>query len=629
VRLRVFLTVLAIVTAATAACGQITGDAMGVHNFAPTGISPVTGARPDTCAYCHAPHSGLNQGLWNQKLTKQIYTTYGSDTEKNIGAQPALGSVSNHCLSCHDGTVAMGTTVVYGQVTTHGSMNSQDVFGTSMQTTHPFSMVRPLKDSIDLYASLAANQRTNDPTGLVTLVDGDVECTSCHNPHIEAKDPIALNFLVTISSNGALCLACHNPNRRISGQVNPIADWATGAHALSTAKISQTALLGSYPTVTANACESCHAEHNTAAGSRLLRGFNEQDCIGCHNGSNVSPMPAYADVFAEYSTPKVGHPFPTSNNPHDPAEAVLLNNNRHATCVDCHNAHGSEIVGTFTRPPLLRISQRDISGISETDGTTILSPALNQYQNCLRCHGTSAGKQSLPIYGYFPNRAVSAGDPLNLIPQFSTTATSSHPVMHPSNSALPQPSLRTTMLQLDGVTAGRAMGTQIFCTDCHNSDDNREFGGTGSNGPHGSKWTHILERRYEFSQTATPGGLINNLFPTPDLSINGPYAMCDKCHNLSSQVLKNSSWKYHSTHINTGFSCSVCHTAHGMGAASAVITGERLINFDANVVAPNNGQPVSYNHANNSCVLVCHQAAHNANGTVTTVALRAGFSTHK
>jgi hypothetical protein len=35
------------------------------------------------------------------------------------------------------------------------------------------------------------------------------------------------------------------------------------------------------------------------------------------------------------------------------------------------------------------------------------------------------------------------------------------------------------------------------CLECHNSDDNREFGGTG---PHGSKWGHILERRYELSQ---------------------------------------------------------------------------------------------------------------------------------
>ena len=72
------------------------------------------------------------------------------------------------------------------------------------------------------------------------------------------------------------------------------------------------------------------------------------------------------------------------------------------------------------------------------------------------------------------------------------------------------------MLNLDGVTHGRAMGTQILCTDCHNSDDNREFGGTGPNGPHGSKWTHILERRYEFSQAATPGAARSPIsFPIP------------------------------------------------------------------------------------------------------------------
>ncbi len=156
---------------------------------------------------------------------------------------------------------------------------------------------------------------------------------------------------------------------------------------------------------------------------------------------------------------------------------------------------GTPKSGAFPPPPLIRISQKDIAGISATDGITVLTPAVNQYENCLRCHGTSTGKQVLPIYGYFPVRAVSAGDPLNLIPQFAITATSSHPVMHTSNSALPQPSLLANMLNLDGVTQGRAMGTQIFCTDCHNSDDNREFGGAGPNGPHGSKWTHILERQ--------------------------------------------------------------------------------------------------------------------------------------
>ena len=592
------------------------GDVMGVHNLGPTSKSPIVGARPDSCSYCHAPHSGLNTGLWNQKLTTQAYTTYSSDTQTNKTTQPLLGSDSNQCLSCHDGTVAVGSTVAYGQVTTFGSMYSSDVFGSNMQPSHPFSLVLPLKDNIDLVATLAASGKSADPTGSIKLINGNIECTSCHNPHVQAIDKVSQNFLVMNSAGGQMCLACHDPTRTIGSQVNPIADWSTSAHALSTSQISPTAQLGSYSTVAADACISCHAVHNAASTSRLLRGQNEQDCISCHNGANVSPMAPYANVFAEYASPKVGHPFPNTTNQHDAADAVLLNNNRHATCVDCHNAHGSEMVGVFPPPPLIRVSQKDIAGISSTDGVTVLTPAINQYENCLRCHGTSAGKQVQPIYGYFPVRAVSAGDPLNLIPQFAVSATSSHPVMHGRSSPYPQPSLRGYMLNLDGATQGRAMGTQILCTDCHNSDDNREFGGTGANGPHGSRWTHILERRYEFNQAATPGQLISNLYPNPDLSVNGPYAMCAKCHDLTNQIMQNTSWNQHSSHINAGFTCSTCHTAHGMGAASGTITGERLINFDVNVVAPNGSLPISYTRATNTCVLVCHQTVHNADGTV-------------
>src|SRR5581483_12206298 len=131
--------------------------------------------------------------------------------------------------------------------------------------------------------------------------------------------------------------------------------------------------------------------------------------------------------------------------------------------------------------------------------------------------------------------------PLNVIPEFSLSATSSHPVTHDRTSPLSQPSLRPNMMNLDGVTPGRAMGTRIFCTDCHNSDDNREFGGTGPSGPHGSRWTHILERRYEFSQAPAPGQPITNLFPNPDLTVNGPYALCGKCHNLTN-VMQNASF---------------------------------------------------------------------------------------
>ncbi|MGA7858969.1 MAG: cytochrome c3 family protein [Terracidiphilus sp.] len=627
---RILLAGMTILMTGTALLAQTSGDVMGVHNLGPGSNSPITGARPDSCAYCHAPHSGLKTGLWNQKLTTQVYTTYGSTTEKNLGTQPMLGSDSNQCLSCHDGTVAVGATVAYGQVTTHGSMNTSDVFGSNLQTSHPFSLALPLKDNVDLVASLVASGHTGDPTGAVKLINGNIECTTCHNPHVQAKDLVSQNFLVRDSSNGQLCLACHDPARQIGGKVNPLADWAISAHALSTGKIAPQALLGSYPTVAADACISCHAPHNAAGAGQLLRGQNEQDCIACHNGgTNISPMALYANVFAEYAAPKVGHPFPTSTNPHDTSENVLLNNNRHATCVDCHASHGSQPVGVFPPPPLLRISQKNIAGINASDGVSVLTPAINQYENCLRCHGTSSAKQVLPIYGYFPVRAVSAGDPLNMIPQFAITATSSHPVMHPSSSPLPQPSLLLNMLNLDGVTQGRAMGTQILCTDCHNSDDNREFGGTGANGPHGSRWTHILERRYEFSQAPLPGQLISNLFPNPDLSVNGPYSLCGKCHDLANQIVKNTSWNEHSSHINAGFSCSTCHTAHGVGATSGTISGERLVDFDLNVVAPNGGYPISYNRAANTCTLLCHQVAHNPDGTVTTASLRKGIGVKK
>jgi len=153
------------------------------------------------------------------------------------------------------------------------------------------------------------------------------------------------------------------------------------------------------------------------------------------------------------------------------------------------------------------------------------------------------------------------------------------------------------------------MGTRILCTDCHNSDDNREFGGTGASGPHGSKYTHILERRYEFSQAPAPGLTISNLFPNPDTSPVGPYALCAKCHSLTT-ILANSSFAEHARHINAGFSCSVCHTPHGMGGQSGTISGERMVNFDASVVAPNGSAPITYKHATGSCTLTCHGHSH-------------------
>ena len=655
-RVAIFSAVLiATVVAATLAGAQVpTTDVIGVHDMGAFGQSPTRGGLT-TCMYCHAPHSAHpdQTPLWSQKLSIVTnYSLYTDPSMVNQPQEPAIGSASNLCLSCHDGTVAPGSTSPYGNIQMSGSMSSQDVFGTDLQGVHPFNFKLPLQSSPNLLPSLVSGGVTGNPA--VKLINGNVECTSCHDPHVQSIDPVAQNFLVMNNANSALCLACHvsdpgqvlnatrRPIRTESGIIgslsraptnkfNPLTHWAKSAHEGLTYKVSKTARLGPYGNTKQNGCLSCHAPHNAPGAESILTGPAQsvpnmdkttQNCMSCHNGgSTISP--AIPNVFAEFAK-TTGHPFPVGHNQHSVNEGEVLNKNRHATCVDCHDPHAANQTPTFALTTI-RGSQYGAIGVSAADGTTVKSPAENQFETCLRCHGTSAGKQILAVYGYLPTRIVSAGDPLNIITQFSATARSSHPVMHDSNSPFPQPSLLKFMWNLDGHTQGRSINTRILCTDCHNSDDNREFGGSGPNGPHGSLFSHILERRYEFSQVAPgfppaagPGTTIQNLFPPiVDPSAGGPYSLCAKCHNLSS-IMANASFSKHALHINAGFSCSVCHTAHGIGSSSASVTGERLVNFDMAVVAPNDKArvPISYIRSTGTCALKCHNVNHNADGTI-------------
>jgi predicted CXXCH cytochrome family protein len=641
-------------------------DVLGIHNLDPGTPGPVSGPPLPACQFCHAPHSsisslgtGLSSGLWSQKLsTETNYTLYTSPTLVNQVLEPTLGSASNLCLSCHDGTVAPGQNVPWGPLQMSGAMNSQDLFVGTLQGTHPFNFKLPLNCTDDLLSSLCSGT-TGNPA--VQLLNGNVQCTSCHDPHVQSIDPVAQNFLVMNNADSALCLACHvsqpspvnagrgrtpidgtgiaNPRRTLGNQYNPFTFWRQSIHATASNGLGKSAKqIGPYRTVNQNACLSCHTPHNAPGGQQLLSGpvpavpnmdGETQDCITCHNGSS-NLLPSILDVFAEFA--KTGHPFPIGSNRHTRQESLVLNNNRHATCVDCHDPHTALRTGSFMATAI-RGSQNGAIGVNATDGVTAVNPAVNQYETCLRCHGTSSGKKTLSVFGYAPVRTATGGDPLNLLPQFGATAKSSHPVMHGNQSQLPQPSLLKFMWNLDGRTPGRPITARILCTDCHNSDDNREFGGTGPNGPHGSQFSHILERRYEFSQVAPgqppaagPGSLIQNLLsPVLDPAEGGPYSLCAKCHNLVN-IMSNASFSKHSLHISKGFSCSVCHTAHGMGVNPSNGSGERMVNFDLRVVGENNGSisrtsffrsPISYNRGSNTCTLKCHNFNHNADGTVT------------
>jgi hypothetical protein len=318
------------------------------------------------------------------------------------------------------------------------------------------------------------------------------------------------------------------------------------------------------------------------------------------------------NVLADFNTPgQRAHPFADATNQHAVGEPIVLDRNRHATCADCHAAHAAQPTLGFDSTANLRPSQMGVAGVG-ADGIAN-STATYQFENCLRCHGKSSAKQSLATYGYMPARAMYAGDTLDVSLQLGYGALSAHPVMRDAVN-LARPSVLKNMWDISFKVQTRPMSSRVLCTDCHNSDKNREFGGSGPNGVHGSKNDHILERQYVTSQVlpgALPGTTIANLQRNPvlDASVASPYALCAKCHDLN-YINSGASWPEHGRHIQRGFSCSACHSAHGVPTGTTGVTGQGLVSFDMNVVGPRSaGQPVSYRGGSN-CTLTCHSHAH-------------------
>src|SRR5580704_4508367 len=109
--------VCALLLAQSLAIAQVTVDVMGMHNLSPPSGASVYSQGSLGCTFCHAPHSGLGgtSPLWNQTYSKATYTPYNSTTYVEQGnTQPILGVTSSLCLSCHDGTVAVGQSAAYG-----------------------------------------------------------------------------------------------------------------------------------------------------------------------------------------------------------------------------------------------------------------------------------------------------------------------------------------------------------------------------------------------------------------------------------------------------------------------------------------------------------------------------------
>jgi predicted CXXCH cytochrome family protein len=542
------------------------------HNMSVSGPGELKAlVETSICIFCHTPHNAAPKTpLWNKAIDPVNYILYSSTTQSVTPSQP--NGPSRLCLSCHDGTLALGAVLQpSGGIATTGEITPgrPSYIGVVLSDDHPFSF--SYTDAVpNPYAGLNPALTPSD----LPFYGGSsmlIECSTCHDAHEDAYRTLDKNglltgkFLVMDNRASALCITCHS---NMDG-------WTLSSHKTSTSSTGSVLPLAprSWPTwslVSDWACEGCHTSHSAGGPERLLNSLNEEDtCYTCHNGTVAGK-----NIFLNFQ--KISrHPVDMYTGDHDPTELPTFIANRHVECADCHNPHAANN-RTASAP--------DVSGrLEKVSGMTAeraaVDPANYEYEICFKCHAELF--QRTP----FIPRVI---DNTNMQDAFSLTNPSYHPVVgagkNPNVPSIPSsfnPSLTTSSI--------------IYCTDCHSDDTG------GSSGPHGSSYAPILRDQYE------------TLLDTPESYQN--YALCYRCHDRTS-ILNDESFPLHKKHIeDKNTPCSVCHAPHGITDNGFSGSHTHLIDFDIRVVSPlgSNQYPIFNDTGtfSGNCTLVCHGEDHN------------------
>ena len=347
-RLNVMLAMVLCMLSLPIVAATVSDIAATKHNLAVTGPGTVVATTEDqVCVFCHTPHGASNfpgSPLWNRQLSNQTYTVYTSsslDAEDIMGQLDQPGGSSKLCLSCHDGTLAIGTVNVLGgqqnvDITLTGTAADGSMppgsglqsgftrdLGTDLTNDHPISLTYDTNlATIDgeLFDPVTAAHIGVRAPGFRPLVpleatgaggSAQLQCATCHDPHSRDSDLtvnskfLRLNrFQKSIPVGGTfdpdsdiVCLACHDKS-----------GWSTSAHASPgvanetyTVAASELREFPSAQPVWQAACLNCHDTHTVHGSRRLLRegtdsvgspksGGNpatEETCYQCHTAVPV------------------------------------------------------------------------------------------------------------------------------------------------------------------------------------------------------------------------------------------------------------------------------------------------------------------------------------------------------
>jgi len=227
-----------------------------------TFTGPSTGATASSvttnlCYFCHIVHktatnssglastSSLAPGfmLWNHGLSSQgSYGVYSSPTfnamlaaagvalPTDLGNNNNIASskVSNLCLSCHDGTVAIASFYeggfglpANGSFWNNGHGNSTTMYTgmtlTDLSKTHPINFQYTPGLAGVASITVPASPSSVDGNGEVPLYGGAyyMQCTTCHDPHNGptavhgSQFPFAQAFFQGYTGSGGFCIYCH------------------------------------------------------------------------------------------------------------------------------------------------------------------------------------------------------------------------------------------------------------------------------------------------------------------------------------------------------------------------------------------------------------------------------------
>ncbi len=210
---------LAAAVTGTAARAQQASVVGTLHNLSASGPGEIRSLRePEVCKFCHIPHSAVvPKPLWGHAVS-QVPQYEVAQIREGRGLRrpaPQPDGSSRLCLSCHDGTVALGE-LRRQRVPMAGAerlvSGRKSFLGTDLSGSHPVSFAVgddvPADSSVDMGVKPLPASSVSGSFRLDR--DGKMQCTTCHDPHKDVfYRPGEVPHFWVASTVTEVCLGCH------------------------------------------------------------------------------------------------------------------------------------------------------------------------------------------------------------------------------------------------------------------------------------------------------------------------------------------------------------------------------------------------------------------------------------